>query len=220
MAHGATRIFTALTIIAMCVYATWSGWSIVTFARTRTGLSGEQRASEMRLWGDRAGLGGAALEAAVSDPIALSDVAAIGQRANDLAAILSGRPLSSTAWLSLAGMRLAGGEPFAEVLSALAMSSLMGANEGSLMMQRGIFGLFQWESLPLEARSRAIGDIAGAVRWGPRRHKPSGRLPACFAPLGFHPVSLPGWACDFITAGTARNRRADRHRQVASSALE
>jgi hypothetical protein len=164
MAHGATRIFTALTIIAMCVYATWSGWSIVTFARTRTGLSGEQRASEMRLWGDRAGLGGAALEAAVSDPIALSDVAAIGQRANDLAAILSGRPLSSTAWLSLAGMRLAGGEPFAEVLSALAMSSLMGANEGSLMMQRGIFGLFQWESLPLEARSRAIGDIAGAVR--------------------------------------------------------
>jgi hypothetical protein len=163
MAHGTTRIFTALTIIAMCVYATWSGWSIVTFARTRTGLSGEQRASEMRLWGDRAGLGGAALEAAVSDPIALSDVAAIGQRANDLAAILSGRPLSSTAWLSLAGMRLAGGEPFAEVLSALAMSSLIGANGGSLMMQRGIFGLFQWESLPLEVRSRIVGDIAGAL---------------------------------------------------------
>jgi hypothetical protein len=164
MAHGTTRIFTALTIIAMCVYATWSGWSIVTFARTRTGLSGEQRASEMRLWGDRAGLGGAALEAAVSDPIALSDAAAIGQRANDLAAILSGRPLSSTAWLSLAGVRLAGGEPFANVLGALAMSSLTGANEGSLMLQRGTFGLFQWESLPLEVRSRIVGDIAGAIR--------------------------------------------------------
>jgi hypothetical protein len=31
------------------------------------------------------------------------------------------------------------------------------------MLQRGIFGLFQWESLPLEVRSRIVGDIAGAL---------------------------------------------------------
>jgi hypothetical protein len=163
--RGAIRIFTVLTVIAMCVYTTWSGWSMVMFARARAGLvSGQNRASEIRPWTDRAGLGGAALEAVVSAPIALSDAAAVGQRADDLAAILSGRPLSSSAWLSLAGVRLAGGEPFDDVLGALAMSSLTGANEGSLMMQRGIFGLFQWESLPSEARFRVIGDIAGAIR--------------------------------------------------------
>jgi hypothetical protein len=164
MRRGAVRIFTVFAVIAICVYTTWSGWSVMTFARARAALvSEENRGSEMRPWTDRAGLGGAALEAVVSAPIALSNVAAVEQRADDLAAILSGRPLSSTAWLSLAGVRLARGEPFANVLGALAMSSLTGANEGSLMLQRGIFGLFQWESLPLEVRSRIVGDIAGAL---------------------------------------------------------
>jgi hypothetical protein len=43
------------------------------------------------------------------------------------------------------------------------MSSLTGANEGSIMLQRGTFGLVQWEILPADVRKRVIADLAGAV---------------------------------------------------------
>ena len=31
------------------------------------------------------------------------------------------------------------------------------------MLQRGIFGLLQWEALPAEPRQRTIADLAGAL---------------------------------------------------------
>jgi hypothetical protein len=165
MRRRAIRTLTALTAISMCAYAMWSGWSIVSFVGARAGLmSHDSLARAVRPWTGSTGLAGAALEAALTDAVAPADVAAVHQRADDLSAILSVRPLSSTTWLSLAGMRLVGGEPFANVLGALEMSSLTGANEGPLMLQRGIFGLLQWENLPSEVRSRIVGDLAGAIR--------------------------------------------------------
>jgi hypothetical protein len=165
MRRRATRIFTALAAISMGAFAMWNGWNIVNFVGARgERVSGESRASAVRPWTGSTGLAGVALEAALTDAVGPADVAAVRQRAEDLSAILSVRPLSSTTWLSLAGMRLVGGEPFANVLGALEMSSLTGANEGPLMLQRGIFGLLQWENLPSEYRSRIVGDLAGAIR--------------------------------------------------------
>jgi hypothetical protein len=165
MRRRATRIFTALIVISTCAFAAWSGWNIVAFLGARAGLvSGESRASAVRPWTGSTGLAGMALEAALTDAVVPDDVAAVRRRADDLSAILSVRPLSSTTWLSLAGMRLVGGEPFANVLGALEMSSLTGTNEGPLMLQRGIFGLLQWENLPSEVRARIVGDLAGAIR--------------------------------------------------------
>ena len=31
------------------------------------------------------------------------------------------------------------------------------------MMQRGVFGLLQWETLPADARKRTIADLAGVI---------------------------------------------------------
>src|SRR5262249_52992175 len=72
-------------------------------------------------------------------------------------------PLSSANWLALAGMKLVTGQPHPQVLGALAMSALTGPNEGAVMLQRGVFGLLQWERLPEDVRRRTAMDLAGAV---------------------------------------------------------
>ncbi len=74
--------------------------------------------------------------------------------------------MSSTNWLSLAGMRLVTGQPPGKVLSALAMSSITGPNENSIMFQRGIFGLLEWETLPNNFRKRTIVELAGTILGG------------------------------------------------------
>jgi len=71
--------------------------------------------------------------------------------------------LSSANWLSLAGMRLVAGQPEKQVLAALTMSWLTGPNEGSVMLQRGVFGLLLWEVLPADLRKRVIDDVTGAI---------------------------------------------------------
>jgi hypothetical protein len=77
------------------------------------------------------------------------------------------RPLSSGDWLSLAEMQLAAGQSRTDILAALRMSELAGPNEGSLMWQRGTFGLMIWELLPLDARRQAVDDISGAIAGTP-----------------------------------------------------
>jgi hypothetical protein len=98
---------------------------------------------------------------------AVSDVEGARQRAGSLLAFLSVRPLSSEEWLSLAEMRLIGGQAETDVQSALFMSSLTGPNEDYVMWQRGLFGLLIWQSLPAEARRQTIRDFAGALRGVP-----------------------------------------------------
>ena len=74
--------------------------------------------------------------------------------------------MSSIAWLSLAGMRVATGQPYETVLAALKMSSVTGPNEAEVMWERGIFCLLQWEALPPDFQQRAITDLAGPILTG------------------------------------------------------
>jgi hypothetical protein len=162
---GLTRTLTALTVIALCTFAGWTGYGVVSFVAARAALRpGIDAAAAMRPWIGRAGVAGAARETALSEAIDPTDAAAVRRRADGLTAVLSVRPLSSATWLSLAGMWLVAGEPFSNVVRALEMSWLTGPNEGPLMLQRGIFGLLQWEILPPEARERIVADLAGALR--------------------------------------------------------
>jgi len=131
-------------------------------ARTRV-VEPEHRADALRHWTSVPGLAGEALEASLAEVADPADIDAARKRGEALNAVLSVRPLSSTNWLSLAGARFIAGEEYEDVLRALAMSSVTGANEGSVMLQRGIFGLVQWEALPVDVRRRVITDLAGAV---------------------------------------------------------
>jgi hypothetical protein len=156
------RLLTAVAVIGLCAFAAFRGWGIVGFAVARAhGASGDQQA--VRAWIGVAGLAGAAREASLTQVADPADIEGARQRGEDLAAILSVRPLSSTNWLSLAGMRLVTAQPYQQVLAALTMSWVTGANEGAVMLQRGIFGLLQWEALPPDARKRIIADLAGVV---------------------------------------------------------
>jgi hypothetical protein len=158
------RLATAFSVIALSAFAVSHGSGIVRFSLARDGAATpESRAEAVRRWSTAPGLAGEALGASLASVADPRDSEAVRRREETLSALLSVHPLSSTAWLSLAGTRLVVREAYQKVLSALAMSSLTGANEGSLMLRRGIFGLVQWEILPPDARHRVIADLAGAI---------------------------------------------------------
>lgn len=159
-----TRILTAVALIALCGFAGFRGWEVASFAYARAGLGpGNDRVDAVRAWIGVPGVAGAALEAALRQIPEAVDHREAGRRADALAALLGERPLSSTLWLSLAGARVVSGQPYATVLQALAMSRLTGPNEGRLMLERGMFGLLQWEVLAPEGRSQVLDDLARAI---------------------------------------------------------
>ncbi len=140
------------------------GWSIVRFSYARASVaSQEDRTRAVRSWIAVPGIAGAALEASLTEAGAPTDIDRIRKRSDDFAAILSVRPMSSMNWLSLASLRLVAGQRFDQVLGALALSSLTGANEGQVMSQRGIFGVWQWENLPSRVRKQTAAGLAAAV---------------------------------------------------------
>jgi hypothetical protein len=164
------RVSTALVVIGLCALAMSRGWSMVQFSQARAGFASDERATgRLAAFAGVPGLAIAALEASGTPVVGPSDQGGARKRIDELTAVLSLRPMSSTNWLSLAGMRLVTGQPPDKVLSALAMSSLTGPNEHAMMYQRGVFELLQWEALPNDFRKRAIRDLSGAMlsgNWG------------------------------------------------------
>jgi hypothetical protein len=161
------RIPTAIVIVALCAFAVSRGWSIVLFSTAKAGLTpSENSAGVLAPWTKVPGVAIAALEASATPVSGPSDQQGALKRIDELTAVLSLRPMSSTNWLSLASMRLVTGQPPGKVLSALAMSSMTGPNENSIMFQRGIFGLLEWETLPNNFRKRTIVELAGTILGG------------------------------------------------------
>jgi hypothetical protein len=157
----AIRLPTILVIVALCVTTMSRGWAVVEFGHARA--EAEEAGQALARWKDAPGLGAASLEASLPSMSDATDIAGARDRAEGLAAIAAVHPLSSANWLALAGMRLVTGQPYQQVLEALAMSALTGPNEGAVMLQRGIFGLLQWERLPEDVRRRSATDLAGAI---------------------------------------------------------
>src|SRR5438045_3584019 len=157
------RITTSLVIIGMCIFAAPRGWSTADFAIARAGLSSkdEQQVGPVRAWIGAPGLTAAAMRASFTEMTDAADLDGAHKRADELTALLAVRPLSSADWLSLAEMRLVAGQAQTDVLAALRMSHIAGPNEGSIMWQRGIFGLLIWELLPPDALKQAINEDSG-----------------------------------------------------------
>jgi hypothetical protein len=158
------RLLTTVAILGLCSFAIVRGWGIVWFVDTRAHFAAhETGGEEIRSWDKTPGLRGTALQTSLTKIADMTDADGARKRADDLTALLSVRPLSSVDWLSLSGMRLVAGRNETEVLSALEMSWVTGPNEGSIMLQRGVFGILLWETLPPDARRRVIDDVAGAI---------------------------------------------------------
>lgn len=140
------RLLTTLIISGLCGLTAFQGWSIAYLAAKGA-----------------PSVASAALRASLAQmaPATGPDVAR--KRVETLTALLAIRPMSSTDWLALAGLRVVTARPYDEMTAALRMSSLTGPNEGSVMAERGIFGVLQWDTLPREARSETIADLSGAI---------------------------------------------------------
>ena len=104
----------------------------------------------------------AALQAELKEEINISDPKAANGRRETFSSILSIRPLSSLAWLSLSGLQWVTHQPIEQVLGSLKLSMLTGPNEGYAMAERGIFGVSLWESLSPDLKRRVVIDLARA----------------------------------------------------------
>jgi hypothetical protein len=164
MAARIFRIYTTLAILALCGFTVLRGWEVTGFAAARDSLRvGEAAAGRFGAWRDLPGVSGAALRASLAQmshgvhPVATSD------RGDALGALLAVQPSAPGDWLSLAGTRVAIGDPEARFLSALRMSYLTGPNEGGIMVERGLLGLLEWTILPEAVKERTARDLAGAM---------------------------------------------------------
>ena len=160
--HSALRWLTALVIVCICsITAAW-GWQAARFAYMReASLANPTDNVSLTGWDDVPGLAAEALERSSAQPAAAALPAAA--RTAQLAALLAAKPMSSQAWLSLAGERLVLGRPASEIDAALRMSRITGPNEGPVMWHRGMFELVRWSSLSADARAQAAADLATAL---------------------------------------------------------
>jgi hypothetical protein len=157
------RLVTVGAVVFLCGFAAIRGLSIVGFALAEARSVLNPRGEDLHRWQSTRGLAGAALSSSLSRSARNITSQEQGERLRDLALLLVARPFSSTGWLSLAGARVTAGAPIGQVLSALRMSHLTGPNERGMMLQRGIFGLLEWEKLTDDIRTQTAHDLASAV---------------------------------------------------------
>jgi hypothetical protein len=157
------RLGTAIVVLALCTFSGSRGWSTAQFAIMRSELDHPAQVGPLGPWIGAPGVTAAALSATLTQMADAADVDGAAKRADQLAALLSVRPLSSRNWLSLAEMRLVTGQPKEEVVTALEMSWVTGPNEGTLMWQRGVFGVLIWDLLSPEEHKLTIEQIVRAM---------------------------------------------------------
>ena len=130
----------------------WEGTNVIRYAHAVS-------KPELRGWTSIPGVASSASESALTRVDDSSDENTIIERRDELAHILTITPLSSDIWLQLAESRIDAHDTPAKALEALELSAITGPNEGYMIMQRGLFGIWQWENLPPEAQLRAINDL-------------------------------------------------------------
>jgi hypothetical protein len=159
------RLLTIFAIIFGCTFAVLRGWDVVgfTLAETRTHPDGPH-AADLGKWDSVPGLRSLAFRARLMQSSAGTGVATRAQRTEQLTALLATKPLSSIDWLALAGSRVTDAASEDKILTALTMSYVTGPNEGAVMLQRGIFGLIEWDILPKQGHERTIRDLSGAIQ--------------------------------------------------------
>lgn len=152
MRSGIIRILTTLTVIAACGWPIWQGFGLVRYAMA------ESTREAVRPWIAVPGISFSAREYALT-PVDFDDEKAIRKRRDEIAGILTVRPLSSFYWLQLAEARMGTHETPAKTFDALELSAVTGPNEGYMITQRGLFGIWKWEALTSDGQNRAIQDL-------------------------------------------------------------
>jgi hypothetical protein len=147
------RLLTALAVIGICLWLMWRGFDMFLYSM------GELKPEAALPWIDTPGLASLAREYALTPIDDSSDDKTIQERRGELEELLAIRPLSSISWLRLAKVRVDAGEDPARAIDALKLSMVTGPNEGYMLTQRGLFGIWQWEALPPEIRKHAIADL-------------------------------------------------------------
>jgi len=159
------RLLTIATLLMLCGFAVARGLETTAFAVAQARASAVAGAnSELRGWYRTPGVASTALKASLVQSAAGTKPELVARRTDELSELLAARPLSAIDWLALAGVRVASRASREQVLAALTMSFVTGPNEGAVMLQRGIFVLLQWDTLPTEMQAQAIRDLAGAFR--------------------------------------------------------
>jgi len=156
------RLLTTSIVALICLVAVVRGWSIVEFSIARMHHDGGLR-ERVATWRGTTGLAAEVDRYLLKQASSRADADDVQWRIRELSDVLAVEPLSSIDWLSLAGARRALGEPDEQVLAALKMSYLTGPNEGAVMLQRGVFGLLEWERLPNAMQLETARDLAGAI---------------------------------------------------------
>ena len=146
-------LLTALVIAGICGWPVWKGFDLIRYSLA------DAKPEAVHPWDDVSGLAFAAREYALTSIDDSSDDKTIRKRRDELAEMLAIRPLSSYYWLELAKSRIDAQEAPTKAVEALELSRLTGSNEGYLITERGLFGIWQWEVLPAEVQKRAVTDL-------------------------------------------------------------
>ena len=158
--RGSLRLLTAAALIAVAAFSVSRGYAILHFSlESMNAESAEQRAEIVGRWGATPGLASMALHAGLAEQLNIADQEATNRQREALIAVLSNKPLSAREWLSLSGVQLVTDQPMDDVLESLKMSTLTGPNEGTVMVDRGIYGVSLWGSLSPDLKSRVANDL-------------------------------------------------------------
>jgi hypothetical protein len=154
------RLLSAIAVVGVCGLAMSRGWDIVRFSMADADLAPRgNRTEAVRPWVAVPGLAFSARESLLAVDVEPGDENGAQKQRNDIADILTVRPLSSEYWLSLSTW-LVTDQPSTKLVEALTLSALTGAREGRPMAKRGIFGVSYWEVLPAEIRKRTATELA------------------------------------------------------------
>lgn len=146
-------LLTALIIVAICGWPVWKGFDLIRYSLA------DAKPEAVHPWDDVSGLAFAAREYALTSIDDSSDDKTIRKRRDELTEMLAIRPLSSYYWLELAESRIDAQEAPTKAVAALELSRLTGSNEGYLITERALFGIWRWEVLPAEVQTRAVADL-------------------------------------------------------------
>jgi hypothetical protein len=146
-----------LTSIVMAVLAATTiplAYNCLMFAVSKMMFTKDSGDEQMRSFVDKTGVA----EMARSEIARLALPTTLKGRTDDVVGILTGAPLRSFAWLDFAFYRNAADSAH-DVAAALALSTLTGPNEGSLMPARALFALPLWTKMPPNIRRNMISDL-------------------------------------------------------------
>jgi hypothetical protein len=154
------RFLTHVAVICLCGLTLLKGVSLFRFVLAEAADPGAARAAALEPFFSTSGVSAQARRDAYPANSAVQDADEAAGRVNKVSAVLAEAPLSASDWLLLAQMRRAADDSPDGVVSALAMSTVTGPNEGYVIFNRAPFELQVWDLLPHDGRLAAANDIA------------------------------------------------------------